>query len=89
MEQKTRNTNEQPTAQTVRIAGKEVELHPEHPVRFACMEHVDQEIDEYVDQFEAAPDTYRAEDVEDETLDKRCRVCGAEGKIALLRGKGM
>ncbi|UYZ15443.1 CxxH/CxxC protein [Brevibacillus sp. WF146] len=53
------------------------------------MEHVDQEIDEYVDQFEAAPDTYRAEDVEDETLDKRCRVCGAEGKIALLRGKGM
>lgn len=74
---------------TVRIEGKEVELHPEHPVRFACMEHVDMEIDEFVDDFEVAPDTYRAQSVEDDTLDKRCRACGAPGEIALLREKGL
>jgi CxxH/CxxC protein (TIGR04129 family) len=72
---------------TIRINGKEVELHPEHPVRYTCLEHVDQEIDEYVDEYEVAPDTYRAADVED--ADKQCRVCGAEAAIALLRTKGM
>jgi CxxH/CxxC protein (TIGR04129 family) len=77
------------TEKTLRIAGQEVKLHPEHPLRFACMEHVEQEIDEYVDEYEAAPDTYRADEVEDDTIDKRCRACGAEGQIALLRVKGM
>ncbi len=77
------------TEKTIRIEGKDVELHPEHPVRFTCLEHVDQEIDDYVNEFEAAPDTYRAQDVDDETLDKKCRVCGAEATIALLRTKGM
>ncbi|USG65759.1 CxxH/CxxC protein [Brevibacillus ruminantium] len=74
---------------TIRIDGKDIVLHPEHPVRFACMEHADTQIDEYVDEFEAAPDTYRAASVEDETLDKRCRECGAPADIALLREKGM
>lgn len=74
---------------TIRIEGKEVELHPEHPVRFACMEHFDMEIDEYVDEFEVAPDTYRAQSVEDETLDKRCRACGEPADIVLLREKGL
>jgi CxxH/CxxC protein (TIGR04129 family) len=76
-------------AKTIRIGDKKVELHPEHPLRFACLEHVDQEIDEYVDEYEAAPDTYRAEEVEGEAIEKTCRVCGAQGQIALLRTKGM
>jgi len=75
------------TAKTIRIAGEEVELHPEHPVRYACLEHLEQEIDEYVDEFEAAPDTYRARDVEDGN--KTCRVCGGEAAVALLRTKGL
>jgi CxxH/CxxC protein (TIGR04129 family) len=77
------------TPKTIRIGEKEVELHPDYPFRFACLEHVDQEIDEYVDEYEAAPDTYRAEEVGDGTVEKMCRVCGAEGQIALLRTKGM
>jgi CxxH/CxxC protein (TIGR04129 family) len=77
------------TPKTIRIGEREVEVHPEHPLRFACLEHVDQEIDEYVDEYEAAPDTYRAEEIEGEAIKKTCRVCGAEGQIALLRMKGM
>lgn len=74
---------------TIRIDGKEVELHPEYPVRFACMEHVEMEIDEYVNEFEVAPDTFRAASIEAEYVDKRCRECGARGDIALLREKGL
>ena len=85
---------------TVRIDGEEVELLEGFPVRFACMEHVEEELDDYVNEFEAAPNTYRAESVEAvaegqgsdadvKELDKRCRVCGEPGQIALLREKGM
>lgn len=77
------------TREMVRIAGKDVALLPEFPIRFACMEHVEDELDEYVIEFEAAPDTYRAEDVEADGLDKRCRVCGQPGAVALLREKGL
>lgn len=77
------------TMKTVRIEGKEVELLAEYPVRFACMEHVEEELDEYVDEYETAPDTYRAESVEGDGLDKRCRTCGQPGQIALLREKGL
>lgn len=83
--------------QTLKIDGKEVELLAEFPVRFACMEHVEEELDDYVNEFEAAPNTYRAESVEaaasadaaGKELDKRCRVCGEPGQIALMREKGM
>lgn len=76
---------------TIRIEGKEVELIEEFPVRFACMEHVEEELDDYVNEFEAAPNTYRAATIEIEMdeVDKRCRVCGEPGEIALLREKGM
>ena len=77
------------TTKTVRIEGKEVELLPEYPVRFACMEHVEDELDDYVNEFEAAPDTYKADSVEAEGLDKRCHTCGQPGQIALLREKGL
>ena len=83
--------------QAIKIDGKEVELLAEFPVRFACMEHVEEELDDYVNEFEAAPNTYRADSVEaaagsgadGKELDKRCRVCGEPGQIALLREKGM
>ena len=71
------------------IEGKAVELQEEFPVRFACMEHFDQELDEYVNDYEVAPDTYAAQVVEDEMVDKRCRACGEPGQIALLREKGL
>lgn len=74
---------------TIRIEGKEVELIEEFPVRFACMEHVEEELDDYVNEFEAAPNTYRASSIEMDHVDKRCRVCGEPGQIALLREKGM
>lgn len=77
--------------ESVKIEGKEVALLPGFPLRFACMEHVDEELDDYVNEFEAAPDTYRAELVGDEGLglDKRCRACGAPAHIALLKEKGL
>jgi len=73
----------------VKIEGKDVEMHPGFPVRFACMEHVDEELDDYVNDFETAPDTHRAELVEGDGLDKRCRACGAPAKMALLKEKGL
>ncbi|GED33958.1 MULTISPECIES: CxxH/CxxC protein [Brevibacillus] len=75
--------------ESVKIEGKEVALLADFPVRFACMEHFDEELDDYVNDFEAAPDTHRAELIEDETMDKRCRVCGAPAQIALLKEKGL
>ncbi|MFP3391548.1 CxxH/CxxC protein [Brevibacillus sp. SIMBA_040] len=74
---------------SIYIEGKEVELQEEFPVRFACMEHFDQELDEYVNDYEVAPDTYAAQAVEGDKVEKRCRVCGVPGQIALLREKGM
>jgi len=74
---------------SIQIEGKVVELQEEFPVRFACMEHFDQELDEYVNDYEVAPDTYAAKAVEDETVDKRCRACGEPGQIVLLREKGL
>ncbi|WNC14809.1 CxxH/CxxC protein [Brevibacillus brevis] len=74
--------------ESVTIEGKEVALQPGFPVRFACMEHFDQELDDYVNDFEAAPDTYRADLIADE-MDKRCRECGAPAKVALLKEKGL
>jgi len=73
------------TVKTVRIDGKETELLAEYPVRFACMEHVEEELDEYVNEYEAAPDTYKADSVEGDGLDKRCRQCEATAQVALLR----
>jgi len=74
---------------SIHIEGNVVELQEEFPVRFACMEHFDQELDEYVNDYEVAPDTYVAQVIEDETVDKRCRACGEPGQIALLREKGL
>ncbi|KNB72085.1 hypothetical protein ADS79_22030 [Brevibacillus reuszeri] len=74
---------------SIYIEGKEVELQEEFPVRFACMEHFDQELDEYVNDYEVAPDTYAAQAVEAEAVNKRCRACGEPGKIVLLREKGL
>jgi len=74
---------------SIYIEGKEVELQEEFPVRFACMEHFDLELDEYVNDYEVAPDTYAAQAVENEAVDKRCRACGEPGQIALLREKGL
>ena len=73
------------TAKTVRIDGKEAGVLAEYPVRFACMEHVEEELDEYVNEYETAPDTYKADSVEGDGLDKRCRRCGAPAQVALLR----
>ncbi|KQL46870.1 hypothetical protein AN963_18445 [Brevibacillus choshinensis] len=75
--------------ESVKIEGKDVALLSEFHVRFACMEHFDEELDDYVNDFEAAPDTHQAELLEDESLDKRCRACGAPAKIALLKEKGL
>lgn len=75
--------------ESVNIEGKDVALLAEFPVRFACMEHFDEELDDYVNDFEAAPDTYRADLIEDESMDKRCRACGSPAKIALLKEKGL
>lgn len=74
---------------TIRIEGKEVELIEEYPVRFACMEHVEEELDDYVNEFEAAPNTYRASSIEWDEADKHCRVCKEPAQIVLLREKGM
>lgn len=74
---------------SLQIEGKEVELLAEYPVRFACMEHLEQELDDYVNDFEAAPDTYAAQAVEGDGVDKRCRECGEPAQIALLKEKGM
>lgn len=73
----------------IRIQGKEVRVSNELPVRVACMEHVERELDDYVDHYEVAPDTFKAADVEDESVERKCQVCGAEGDIVLLHVKGM
>ncbi|WP_338018881.1 CxxH/CxxC protein [Brevibacillus agri] len=75
--------------ESIRIEGKEVELQAGYPVRFSCMEHLEQELDDYVNDFETAPDTYPAQAIDDSAADKRCRVCGEPGQIALLKEKGM
>ncbi|WP_139492468.1 CxxH/CxxC protein [Brevibacillus dissolubilis] len=76
---------------TIRIQGKETPIHAEHPVRISCMECIDRELDDYVNNYEAAPDTFKVDEVDtDEAgLEKKCMVCGAEGNIALLHVKGM
>ncbi len=73
---------------TIRIAGVDTPVYADAPVRVACAEHIERELDDYVDKHEAAPDTYPIEQVDDPALDKCCSVCGAEGKIVLLRVKG-
>ncbi len=72
----------------LRIQGKEIEIYPEHQVRVTCLEHVEQELDDYVDKYEVAPDTFARGDVEDAGLTDKCMVCGAEGQIVLLHVKG-
>lgn len=72
----------------LRIQGKEIDFYPEHPVRVTCLEHIEQELDDYVDKYEVAPDTFAFGDVEDASLTDRCMVCGAEGQIVLLHVKG-
>lgn len=71
------------------IQGEEIEVYPDHPIRVSCMEHVEEEIDEFVDRYEVAPDTFKVEDIEDGEIEKKCMVCGAQGQVALLRVKGM
>ncbi|MGD8190524.1 CxxH/CxxC protein [Brevibacillus ginsengisoli] len=77
------------TYKTVKIQGKETEIYAEHPIRVSCMEHMDRELDDYVDKYEVAPDMFRREDVEENELTHKCMVCDAEGTIALLHVKGM
>lgn len=79
----------QSSLNAVRIQGKEMEIYPEHPIRVACQEHVERELDDYVDKYEVAPDTFKREEVEAPGLTDRCMVCGAEGQVVLLHVKGM
>lgn len=74
---------------TVKIQGKETEVYADHPVRVCCMEHLERELDDYVDKYEVAPDLFKRDEIEEENLERTCMVCGAEGTIALLRVKGM
>ncbi|UFJ40410.1 CxxH/CxxC protein [Brevibacillus humidisoli] len=77
------------TEKTVVIQGKEMTIEDGYPVRVSCAEHVERELDDYVDQYEVAPDTYPIEQVENLDLEKTCMVCGAEGRVVLLRVKEM
>jgi CxxH/CxxC protein (TIGR04129 family) len=72
----------------MRIQGKEMEIHSEHPVRVTCLEHVERELDDYVDKHEVAPDMFPRTDVDEPGLTDRCMVCGAEGQVVLLHVKG-
>ncbi|MGO0063885.1 CxxH/CxxC protein [Brevibacillus fluminis] len=74
---------------TLRIQGKDVELQAGFPVVVSCMEDAEVAIDEYVDQYETAPDTFRRSDVEDETVPHVCGECGGAGEIVLLKEKGL
>ncbi|NGQ96112.1 CxxH/CxxC protein [Brevibacillus sp. SYP-B805] len=73
----------------LRIQGKELPIYPEHPVRVVCLEHLERELDDYVDKYEVAPDTFALSEVDEPGLSHSCMVCGAEGKIVLLHVKGM
>jgi len=73
----------------ISIQGKEVKIYADHPIRVACLKHVERELDDYVDRYEVAPDTFKTDEVDDSTIEKKCMVCGAEGAIVLLHVKGM
>ena len=77
------------TYQTIKIQSQETEVYADHPIRVTCMEHMERELDDYVDQYEVAPDMFRRQDVEENDLPNQCMVCGAEGTIVLLHVKGM
>lgn len=77
------------TEKTVCIQGKDGVLEESYPVWVCCKEHLERLLDDYVDQYEVAPDTYPLEQVEDAELAKSCKVCGAVGQVVLLRVKGM
>jgi len=77
------------TKKTVRIQGEDLLLEDRCPVWVCCAEHLERALDDYVDQYEVAPDTYPLEQVEDPELAQSCKVCGAVGQVVLLRVKGM
>lgn len=77
------------TYTTMNIQGKATEIYADHPVRVCCLEHVERELDDYADNYEIAPDMFKRDEVEAETLGRDCVVCGAEGSIVLLHVKGM
>lgn len=71
------------------IQGKEQLIDTDLPVRVTCLEHVERELDDYVDNYQVAPDMYPLEEVEAEGISRQCDVCGEAGKIVLLHVKGM
>lgn len=80
---------EEAKERTIRIQGNEVQLQAGFPIVVTCMEDADVAIDEYVDQYETAPDTFRRADVEDDEVPTVCSECGAAGEIVLLKEKGL
>lgn len=72
----------------IRIKGTDTIVYADKPVRTACREHLEREIDDYVDRYAVSPDIYLLDDVEDETIAKTCAVCGAEGFAVLFQEKG-
>ncbi len=75
-------------SKTVQIQGSAVEILGDFPVQVSCMEHFDQILDEYVDQYEVAPYTYKRSDVDEPGVPASCKKCGAAGVVVLLKVKG-
>ncbi|GAA4724209.1 CxxH/CxxC protein [Brevibacillus fulvus] len=73
----------------IQIEGKETAIHAEHPVEVVCLEHVEEAIDDYVNQYEVAPDTFPLEKVADPAVGHNCAVCGQPGAVVLLHVKGL
>ncbi|MGE5702947.1 MAG: CxxH/CxxC protein [Clostridia bacterium] len=73
----------------VQIQGKATAIQAEFPIVVSCMEHVEQAIDEYVDDYETAPDTFKRADVEDAEVAQVCATCGQPGEVVLLKEKGL
>ncbi|MGG1440758.1 CxxH/CxxC protein [Brevibacillus laterosporus] len=76
-------------AKTIVIQGKETPLHEEHPIRVSCMEHIETELDDYVNYHDVAPDTFSIDEVELGDIQSTCMECNQPGKIVLLHVKGM
>lgn len=80
---------EKKNERTVWIQGKETVIQAEFPIVVSCMEDADVSIDEYVDIYETAPDTFKRSDVEDTEIPTVCKQCGGAGEIVLLKEKGL
>ncbi|WP_019120876.1 CxxH/CxxC protein [Brevibacillus massiliensis] len=84
-----KDANDDAQVRTIHIKGEKTEIYADFPVRVSCLEHLEREIDDYVNQYETAPDVFRRGDVDDPAAADTCMVCGAGGQAVLLRVKGM